>query len=104
MANEPTKPTSGTWAGDASALLAMGAKAIDSATVRGLIGELQQAIELVAENEGAFKVWRRRCTEAEAKLAVARAALRFYANDLDNITGDFLGERAREALKAIGEE
>lgn len=69
-----------------------------------LLEELEEARKLAAENEGVFQAWRRRCGEAEEKLETARAALRFYANDLDNIVGEDLGERAREALRAIGEE
>ena len=37
----PTKPISGSWLEDTRALLAMGARSIDRATVVGLIEELQ---------------------------------------------------------------
>jgi hypothetical protein len=37
---KPRKPTSGSWLGDAKALLEMGATAIDATTVKGLIHEL----------------------------------------------------------------
>lgn len=53
-----------------------------AATLRALRAALdaaeQRAVEaavLATENEGAFKVWRRRAQEAEAQLATARAAI-----------------------------
>lgn len=65
----PTKPTSGSWLGDARTLLEMGASQIDAATVRGLIAELhtgQASLEDVEDaritylmTADAFEEWMR---------------------------------------------
>lgn len=44
----PKKPTSGSWVKDAEALLEMGARSVDAATVRGLLEEIDR---LRTENE-----------------------------------------------------
>jgi hypothetical protein len=75
----PEKPTSGSWAGDALALLEMGATSIDAATVRGLLDELSalhrraqkaesEAIATPRRFEGALRDVARRYWHADRKV------------------------------------
>lgn len=43
--------------------------------INDLLAECERLDALVNENEGAFKVWRRRCEEAESRIAELEAML-----------------------------
>ncbi len=97
MGEQPTKPTTGTWSGDARALLEMGASMTDARTLRGVLDELLVAQARVRELEGerdetscmeaccvmdARRLVQKAADERIAELEATVARVRAYAGEL----------------------
>lgn len=86
----PPVPTSGTWEGDAQALIDMGADTIDANTVKGLLKELRQHRLALARIEGRME-GRLRMNEVAAEVhpdRLARTEARLRADAYTNALAD----------------